>query len=107
MLQPRVKTLGQAEGKRAAWAHDKGRESRQARGYGSAWERLRKQVMQRDAGLCQPCIRLGHTSPAHAVDHVIPKAEGGTDDERNLQAICKPCHAAKTAEESKRAKGCG
>ena len=105
MLQPRVKTLGAEQGKRSAWAHT-GRESRQARGYGSEWERARKSVMQRDAGLCQPCIAQGATTPAHAVDHVTPKFEGGTDDEANLQAICRTCHSAKTAEESKRARGC-
>lgn len=36
------------------------------------------------------------------VDHITPVAEGGKDDLSNLQAICGPCHAVKTAEESAR-----
>lgn len=55
--------------------------------------------MQRDAGLCQPCLRSGFTVLASAVDHVVNKAQGGTDDEDNLQAICGECHKAKTARE--------
>lgn len=34
------------------------------------------------------------------VDHIINIAEGGTDDDSNLQALCIPCHKAKTARES-------
>lgn len=41
---------------------------------------------------------------AASVDHVVPKAEGGTDDDDNLQSICEPCHAVKTAQESARAR---
>jgi 5-methylcytosine-specific restriction protein A len=37
-----------------------------------------------------------------AVDHIVPKAEGGNDDEGNLQTICRACHAAKTADEARR-----
>ena len=103
MLQPRVTVAGAQE--RKPWGHA-GRESRQARGYGSEWEKARKRVMQRDAGLCQPCIAQGRTTPAHAVDHVTPKFEGGTDHETNLQAICGDCHREKTAAESRRARGC-
>ena len=58
--------------------------------------------MQRDAGVCQPCTQLGQLTVAYAVDHVKPKAEGGQDDLANLQAICRACHAAKTAGEARR-----
>lgn len=105
MLQPRVVILGgRRPGKTTAWAHQ-GRESRQARGYGAEWERKRKRVLSRDAGLCQPCLELGATTTGNEVDHRIPKFEGGTDDESNLQTICPTCHQAKTAAESKRARG--
>ena len=33
---------------------------------------------------------------ATEVDHVLPKAKGGTDDLKNLQSICSACHRAKT-----------
>ncbi len=84
-----------------AWRHE--RESRHARGYGTAWDRKRKAVMYRDFGLCQVCKRAGRSTLAAEVDHIVPKAKGGTDDDDNLQAICKPCHQLKTlADEGKR-----
>ena len=85
-----------------AWEHGK---SRQARGYGRQWERQREAILARDMGLCQPCQRAERVTPAREVDHIVPKAEGGTDDPDNLQAICIPCHQAKTAEEAARAQG--
>lgn len=75
-----------------AWS----RESRHARGYGTAWDKLRKRILQRDRDLCQPCLAKGHVKPASQVDHIKPKAKGGTDADDNLQAICTPCHEAKT-----------
>jgi 5-methylcytosine-specific restriction protein A len=78
--------------------------SRHERGYGSEWTRTRPRIFKRDCGLCQPCLRVGLITKACAVDHVTPKSEGGTDDDDNLQSICDPCHVAKTAEESARAK---
>lgn len=75
-----------------AWS----KESRQARGYGASWDRLRKVILVRDGYLCQPCLRNGTPTPATQVDHVKPKAKGGTDALGNLQAICGPCHEAKT-----------
>ena len=35
-------------------------------------------------------------------DHVVPLAEGGEDDEENVQPLCQDCSDAKTREESKR-----
>jgi hypothetical protein len=40
-----------------AWQHST--ESNTARGYGAQWRKLRTLVMQRDAGICQPCKKLG------------------------------------------------
>ena len=80
------------------WSTD----SRHKRGYGSAWDRLRLVVLKRDNGLCQcnECqggnIRL---SPANEVHHIIPKAKGGTNDLKNLQAVNNECHRRLTARE--------
>jgi len=75
------------------------------RGYGTAWTKLRKQVMRRDHGLCQVCANAKRVMIAQEVDHIIPKAKGGTDDIGNLQAICRKCHALKTLiDEGKRPK---
>jgi 5-methylcytosine-specific restriction endonuclease McrA len=38
-------------------------------------------------------------SASEEVDHIVPKKQGGTDDESNLQSLCKPHHSAKTARE--------
>lgn len=75
------------------------------RGYGNAWRKLREIVMRRDAGLCQPCLAAGRVTPATAVDHIVPKSQGGTDDPANCQAICRRCHVRKTARESAAARG--
>jgi 5-methylcytosine-specific restriction protein A len=80
-----------------AWHHQG---SRHARGYGSAWVRLREIALRRDSYLCQPCLAKGRPTPATEVDHIVPKAKGGTDDLENTQSICKACHAAKTAQET-------
>lgn len=82
------------------------RGSRQSRGYGAAWDKLRLVVFARDNGLCQECLRMGiFTAPsgrARICDHIIPKAEGGTDALTNLQTLCLPCSNRKTADESGR-----
>ena len=83
---------------------DERRGSRHERGYGSEWEVTRKRILRRDKGLCQVCLKGSRYRPARAVDHIIPKAEGGSDEDENLQAICKTCHDAKTTEEAKRAR---
>lgn len=58
--------------------------------------------MVRDGGLCQACKANGKIRAASEVDHIRPKADGGTDDINNLQAICKQCHVAKSAREGSR-----
>ena len=71
-----------------------------------AWSALRARILTRDCGLCQPCKREGKLKLAREVDHLTPVVHGGTDAEGNLQAICIPCHKAKTlAEASARARG--
>lgn len=79
------------------WKGNRG--TRQERGYGSEWQRIRKAIITRDMGLCQPCKRKGIVTPFTEVDHITPKAKGGTDDHDNLQCICTPCHKAKTTAE--------
>ncbi|EGL7613700.1 HNH endonuclease, partial [Salmonella enterica] len=74
-------------------------QSRHQRGYGSKWDSIRARVLKRDKGLCQLCLRAGVVREAKTVDHIIPKAHGGTDADCNLQSLCWPCHKAKTARE--------
>lgn len=99
---------GQATG----WTRSR-KGSASARGYGHAWRQLRAEILRRDDGLCQPCRRAGVVTLAAEVDHITGKAEakrlGWTreqiDAHENLQAICGPCHAAKTARESRKGSG--
>lgn len=97
-LAPR---LAKAEPARGGW-NAPHRGSRHERGYGTAWDKLRERILRRDAGLCQPCKRRGHITPGcRTVDHRVPKARGGSDDESNCEAICLSCHKAKTQAESR------
>lgn len=74
--------------------------SRHKRGYGTAWNKLRLRILQRDKRLCRSCKRKGLTTVATQVDHIVPKARGGGDDETNLQSLCQPCHDLKTIEDA-------
>lgn len=89
-----------ANTKTSGWRDDRLRGTSTQRGYGAFWRRLRAQVLDRDQGLCQPCLKAGRVTAAREVDHIKAKARGGTDELANLQAICLPCHRAKTARES-------
>ena len=85
------------------WHH--ATQSRHARGYGHQWVKTRKLIIARDGGLCQPCLRTGRPTPFDAVDHIKPKAQGGTDDHDNLECVCNTCHDAKTQREAAAALG--
>jgi 5-methylcytosine-specific restriction protein A len=69
------------------------------RGYGHAWRKLRRIVLARDKYLCQLCLKSGRVTEAQVVDHITPKAKGGTDNLDNLQSLCNHCHDHKTATE--------
>lgn len=46
--------------------------------------------------LCAHCLRAGITTAAREVDHVVPLAKGGADNETNLQSLCIACHVQKS-----------
>jgi 5-methylcytosine-specific restriction protein A len=77
------------------WNHVK---STTARGYGAAWQRTRERILKRDGYLCQcsECKRCNRVRVADEVDHIVPKAKGGSDDDDNLRAINASCHKRKT-----------
>ena len=76
------------------------RTSRHQRGYSNDWDRLRKRIMARDCGLCQPCLRMepSRTTLGTEVHHKRAKADHGTDDPSNLEVVCATCHERLTAE---------
>lgn len=85
-------------------------ESRQSRGYGTQWTKLREKVIARAKGLCENCERNGRVAMGRDVDHVVSKArakvlgwsQSKIDNMQNLQLLCHPCHLKKTAEETGR-----
>lgn len=71
---------------------------------GRTLQRQRQQLF-RSEPLCRECMRNGHTTPATIRDHIVPLAEGGRDDDSNIQPLCQQCSDAKTARESARGRG--
>ena len=69
-----------------------------ARGYGSRWRAARERYLA-EHPLCVACLAMGRPRVATVVDHVVPHK--GDDrlfwDEANWQALCRHCHAVKTA----------
>ena len=59
---------------------------------GTRWQRTRARVLARDHETCGYCGQHATT-----VDHIIAKANGGTDDEANLIAACRTCNLTKGA----------
>jgi len=89
-----------------AWS----KESRQSRGYGAEWEKVRAQVIERDLGMCQECKRQGRVAAGRDVDHKVSKAKaaqmGWREDQiespANLEYLCTTCHKIKSARETGR-----
>ena len=65
-------------------------------GYGNEWKKLRAQVL-REEPYCRQC-----GDKAVTVDHIVPKAFGGTDSRFNLQSLCDACRRIKDAQDAAR-----
>lgn len=75
--------------------------SRSSETYPVDWDKRRRRVYKRDDYTCQACGRQGGPYgdvELHA-DHIVPKSEGGSHDESNLQTLCRRCHDQKTRRE--------
>jgi 5-methylcytosine-specific restriction enzyme A len=51
---------------------------------------------------CARCLDEGRRTRATIRDHIVPLAEGGTEDETNIQGLCLDCSDLKTVGESTR-----
>lgn len=74
-----------------------------ARGYGREWRSISEDYRARHPW-CEHHKAKGRLVPVALVDHVVPKDEGGSDDDSNLCSLCRSCHARKTAADKRRAK---
>lgn len=66
---------------------------------GDRWMRIRGRVLDANP-LCAHCLDEGMTVAATEIDHIIPLAQGGTDDMSNLQGLCHAHHVSKTRTET-------
>lgn len=73
---------------------------------GRAWMATRERVAMRYGYRCAKCGAVWVSSRDH-IDHIVELADGGTNDDSNLQPLCDvPCHKAKTDARAKaRARG--
>ncbi|QDZ39438.1 HNH endonuclease [Euhalothece natronophila Z-M001] len=55
---------------------------------------VREYVFQRDNYQCRSCGKK-QTQTALEVDHIIPIANGGSNDISNLQTLCRRCNNQK------------
>lgn len=66
------------------------------RRYDKAWKQVRKRYLAAHP-LCEDCQKAGRVTPAAEVHHIQPLSKGGTHDESNLRALCKPCYSRQSA----------
>lgn len=62
---------------------------------GREWQAIRSRVLRANP-LCSRCSSVGKAVAATVVDHIVALTNGGTNDDSNLQPLCKPCHELKT-----------
>ena len=63
------------------------------------WAAARQRVLNRDGWRCKKCGRPGRLE----VHHIVPLHQGGAGyDLDNLEAMCRGCHIAVTAEGNRR-----
>lgn len=57
------------------------------------WRKIRRYILDRDGWTCR-VLRDGRICgrPANTVDHIITRANGGTDHPSNLRAACGTCN---------------
>jgi len=86
---------------RARRQADRERPNAARRGYGRRWREYVSRY-RRDHPLCVLCLAEEHLEPTACVDHIVP-VSGPDDplfwDEANHEALCRTCHARKTARE--------
>lgn len=62
-------------------------------------DRERAQFFADAGGKCKHCGKRIPSGMDWHIDHEIPIADGGTNDDVNLQVLCYQCHSLKTKED--------
>ncbi|MGK2287273.1 HNH endonuclease [Pedomonas sp. V897] len=81
------------------------RSGERLRGRKGQEQRLRR--LKAHGVTCARCERIGtwerrqatDALPLLVVDHIVPLALGGTDEDSNTRVVCEPCHVDVTAEQ--------
>jgi 5-methylcytosine-specific restriction endonuclease McrA len=62
----------------------------------TSWWEIRKQVFDRDGGICRS-VNGGRIcgKPGVDVHHIVPLGRGGTTTKGNLITLCKDCHESR------------
>lgn len=58
---------------------------------------VREYVFERNNYQCQSCHKIDLSAQKLQVDHIIPLAQGGSNDLSNLQTLCAKCNRQKSA----------
>ena len=69
--------------------------------YRRGWQLIRSAYAAKHP-LCEECLKRGVYTPTEHVHHIVPLSEGGTNEEENLMALCRPCHSRIHAERGDR-----
>lgn len=81
-----------------------GRTSEEKSRYNYKWRKIRAIFLSRNP-LCEVCRQNGRFTTATEVHHIKPLADGGTNDFKNLMALCKSCHSRITLTTENRGRG--
>lgn len=66
---------------------------------GRAGQKQRLRRLKRTNGLCEMCLAEGRITEATIVDHTVPLAMGGSDDDENTRNLCEEHNRVVTAEQ--------
>lgn len=73
---------------------------------GRQWMKMKTDALVASDHWCVACLAEGRQTIAVEVDHKTPLWRGGSNDQDNLQGLCKDHHDEKTAREAaERARG--
>lgn len=56
-------------------------------------------LLKRQKGICLCCQLFFKDRDLLEIDHIIPRAQGGLDEFKNLQLLHRHCHDAKSAKD--------